>query len=973
MDSEYWKQVDSILQSALDLPAEEREAYLRDACAGDEALEREVRSLLKSDAKAGEFLESPAIEVAAHALARQQNGQEQKAPDWSAGRTVSHYRLTENLGMGGMGVVWKASDTRLDRFAALKFLQAPDTSDPERRRRFVQEARAASALNHPNIITIYDIGQAGPEGHRTDFIAMEFVPGKTLDQLIGRRGLRPQEALPYAIQVAGALAAAHASGIMHRDLKPANIIVSEDGRVKVLDFGLAKLTGQASAGKFAQLEISTAPPKTHEGMIVGTVSYMSPEQAEGKQVDARSDIFSFGAVLYEMLTGRRPFAGDSNLSILAAILQAEPKPAAEVAPGLPHELNRIIMRCLRKDPDRRFQTMADLKVALQDLKNELDSGALMPAAAPRRRRRPALAWIAGAVLIAAALAAWLLFSPAKIAQGPLTAALLTAYPGSERYPTFSPGGNQVAFSWNGDKQDNFDIYVKMIGAGPPLRLTTDPADDFSPAWSPDGRSIAFIRRLPGGRVAVMLVSPLGGPERKLAETADATSATWDFSGSLCWSPDSRYLAVPDKSSANEPLGLFLLSIETGEKRRLTTPPPTILGDSGPAFSPDGRMLAFTRCTSIVVTDIYVVPLSAALSPEGEPRRLTFDNQRAHNPAWMPDGSAVIFSSNRAGLYRLWRIPVRGGEPPQRLESIGEDGFFPAASRQGHRLVYTRHWLNENTWRIDLAGLQRPSVPATLHSAVVTSSSRLDEGARFSPDGKKIVFSSDRSGFREIWLCDGDGSNLVQLTSLAVFSGSPDWSPDGRLIAFDSTEAGHPEVYVVSANGGRPARLTNDSAANVMPRWSRDGKWIYFSSLRSGTGQIWKIPSGGGAPVQVTRKGGYVAMESPDGNFLYYTKTDQVSGLWRLPAGGGDEERVLGAVAERAFAVVKDGVYFFAPAGPWKRVLLQFYNFGKKQTITLGLIEKPVTVYLDVSPDGRWLLYSQRDQQIENLMLVENFH
>jgi Tol biopolymer transport system component len=470
----------------------------------------------------------------------------------------------------------------------------------------------------------------------------------------------------------------------------------------------------------------------------------------------------------------------------------------------------------------------------------------------------------------------------------------------------------------------------------------------------------------------MLISPLGGSDRILAETRDVTPAMWDSSGSLSWSPDGKYLAVLDKSSPAEPVGIFLLSVDTGEKRRLTQPPPKIVGDSGPAFSPDGRMLAFTRSTGIVVNDLYVVHLSSAYSPEGEPKRLTFDNKRTYNPAWMPDGQEIIFSSSRAGPYSLWRMPAKGGAAPLRLESVGEDGFYPAVARQGHGLVYTRSWTDMNIWRIEL-----PDAPASrlapegLKSSLLIASSRSDGAPRVSPDGKRIVFVSDRSGFYEIWIADSSGLNQVQLTSLASYSGSPTWSPDGGQISFDCNQAGHFEVYAMSANGGRPRRLTNGSADNSMPQWSRDGKWIYFRSIRSGETQVWKMPAAGGEPIQVTKKGGFGTAESVDGATLYYTKTDQVSGLWGMPVSGGDETRILEAVKARSFAVAKDGIYFFAP-GPSGGTLLQFHNFSTGRATTLGPIEKPVFLYLDVSPDRRWLVYSQRDQQVEDLMLVENF-
>jgi serine/threonine protein kinase len=426
------------------------------------------------------------------------------------GRTISHYEIIEKLGEGGMGVVYKARDTHLDRFVAIKVLPPEKVADAERKRRFVQEAKSASALNHPNIITIHDI--ASDNG--LDFIAMEYVPGKALNQLIARKGLPLTEALKYAVQIADALATAHAAGIIHRDLKPGNVMVSgapdRSGFVKVLDFGLAKLTDKVDSNdrEFTTSTHRDDAPVSGEGTIVGTVSYMSPEQAEGKKVDARSDIFSFGALLYEMVTGRRAFQGDSRLSTLSAVLREEPKPASQIVDDLPRELERIIARCLRKSPERRSQTMADLKVALEELKEESDSGRLSPA--PARPQGPGrrLAW-AGALLAAFTLGGvtlWLMRSPGKPPEAALNPAPLTTYSGFQARPSFSPDGNQVAFAWNGEKQDNFDIYVKMIGTnGPPLRLTTDAAQDYGPAWSPDGRFIAFLRDLPSKKTAVLLI------------------------------------------------------------------------------------------------------------------------------------------------------------------------------------------------------------------------------------------------------------------------------------------------------------------------------------------------------------------------------------------------------------------------------------------------------------------------------------
>jgi serine/threonine protein kinase len=545
------------------------------------------------------------------------------------GRTISHYEIIEKLGEGGMGVVYKARDTHLDRFVAIKVLPPEKVADAERKRRFVQEAKSASALNHPNIITIHDI--ASDNG--LDFIAMEYVPGKALNQVITRKGLPLAEALKYAVQIADALATAHAAGIIHRDLKPGNVMVSgapeRSGSVKVLDFGLAKLTDKTDSGdrEFTESMHQDGAPASGDGAIVGTVSYMSPEQAEGKKVDARSDIFSFGSLLYEMVTGRRAFQGDSTLSTLSAVLREEPKPASEIVEGLPRELERIIARCLRKSPERRFQTMADLKVALEELKEESDSGTL--SAAPARQQRPGRRLVWAAALLAAFTlgvgALWFMRSPGKAPEAALNPVPLTTYPGVQGWPSFSPDGNQVAFAWNGEKQDNEDIYVKMIGTnGPPLRLTTDAAPDYGPAWSPDGRFIAFLRILPSGKRAVMVIPAIGGLERKIAEIFSESRPTW--------SPDGNWLAISEKDSETEPFALSLLSVDTGEKRRLTSPPKQSYGDFDPAFSPDGRSLAFSRginADTNGLSDLYLLAFSDGWKPAGEPRQITL-GKRALN-------------------------------------------------------------------------------------------------------------------------------------------------------------------------------------------------------------------------------------------------------------------------------------------------------------------------------------------------------
>ncbi len=658
MKPDRWHEIDKLLEQALEQDPSRRGTFLDQACAGDEALRGEVESLLKVYSRVDDFLGEPALEEVARDLARD-------APHLVIGRKLGHYEILSRLGEGGMGIVYKARDQHLDRFVAIKVLPPELVADPDRKRRFVQEAKAASALNHPNIITIHDI--ANDNG--TDFIVMEYVQGKTLGQMIPRRGLKLSEVLKYAIQIADALAKAHGAGIVHRDLKPGNIMVSEGGLVKVLDFGLAKLTERPQVEEAEST--GTLQPQTEEGMILGTASYMSPEQAAGKPVDVRSDIFSFGSVLYEMVTGQRAFQGDSKMSTLAAILNQEPKSAREIARTLPHDLDKVITRCLRKEPSRRSQSMADVKVALEELKEESDSGSPQAAEAPGPSRKAGrfsgVTWAAvGVVAIGLVLAAWLWLDRLDIRQqdATLIPVPLTAYPGWESAPSFSPDGSQVAFQWS--KTSHFeddDIYIKQIGVeGNPFQLTDHPGSDQTPAWSPDGGTIAFARILPPDwkRIAYIVKPQRGGSEseRTIAEFDAPGYPNSEFFKPVkwcAWTADSKSLVVVGKSAPGASLALFLVSLETREKRRLTDPPPESW-DFSPAVSPNGRTLAFSRWNLSNRADLYLLSLSEDMRPQGEPERLEFDIRLNLSPTWTSDGREILFTSGNTTANRsLWRM------------------------------------------------------------------------------------------------------------------------------------------------------------------------------------------------------------------------------------------------------------------------------------------------------------------------------
>jgi eukaryotic-like serine/threonine-protein kinase len=764
------------------------------------------------------------------------------------GTRMGPYEILGPIGSGGMGEVYRARDPRLGRDVAIKVLPQAFAAEPARLARFQREAQALASLNHPHIGAIF--GLETTDG--VTALVLELVEGETLDRRIGPAGMPLAEVLGFAVQIADALAAAHAAGIVHRDLKPANVMVTPAGSVKLLDFGLAKVT----AFQGADATMTAAAPRTEEGAILGTVAYMSPEQAAGRPLDARSDIFSFGSVLFEMLAGRRAFEGDTSMSTLAAIIHEPARPASQVNARVPRELERLISRCHRKDPARRVQSTADLKVALEELRDDLEGGRLTVAAGttatpPARPWRLTLAVAAGAIVLVAA--GWLAGRAPGGVDTPVVPQYelhrMTADIGLTNDPAVAPNGSLLAYASDRERGTTRDIWVQPVAGGEPIRVTSHTADDSAPAFAPDGSRIAFRSERDGGGIYV--VPALGGPERLLVPDGRDPQ----------FSPDGQWLAYHTGGRGGD-THLHVMPAAGGPSRRLF---PEARVTAGFVWSPDSTRLLFLAIGERGSVDWWVGDIA---EPAAQPPR------RVRVGGFISDAAVLIpqaWESERVLYTRPWGHGAR-------LDSIRVDGetftedvrpLYLAADQLGRvamdsngRLYVSSYAAHSSIWTIPVSGPR----PATGEARRLTGAAAADQLPSLSADGTRLAFISTRRPDAGAWLRDLKTGAEVALPSQPRLR-SLVLSPDGDRVAY-SPFGSEAAVFVVGTGGGAPRQLCG-GCVSYLWSWTPEGRALIvnippqgLALLDAESGEVHRLVDDGQDFLWMGRV-------SPDGRWLAF--------------------------------------------------------------------------------------------------------
>ena len=856
MHPDHWRRIQALYDAAVAQPPTRRNAFLSAACAGDETLRQEVEALLVERQSDGEVMAPPAL-VASPA---------QRRPSFVPGAHIGTYELGGVLGVGGMGEVYRARDTRLGRDVAIKLLPREFSTDQDRLARFEREARILAALSHPNVGTIYGIeDHLNASETPVRALILELVEGETLAERIDRGALTLAEATAIGRQIAEALDAAHEQGIVHRDLKPANIKVTPNRVVKVLDFGLAKLSEAVVYGSSS--DPARAIANTQAGATMGTLAYMSPEQATGETIDHRTDIWSLGVVLYELVTKQKPFRGANRQSTVNAILSSEPNSAVNSDSTIPSELDLVLEKALEKDRELRYQTASDFRADLRRLLRTMDSApsnSRHRAIAELRRKSVSRRWIwpvVGVIGILLAISAWFLFKPGPHAPdwSRATHVQLTDHPGTEFFPSLAPDGRSFVFASKAN--GNFDLFLQRVGGKNPTLLTKDStADDTQPAFSPDGEHIAFRSdREPAG---IYVMEATGENLRPVTPGGFHPS----------WSPDSKQIVIseagrdaPDVRNTI-PSKLWIVNVETGARHLLTE------SDAmQPAWSPHGARIAFWFMPpSVGRSDIATVP-----SGGGEPLVITKDASTNWNPVWSPDGKYLYFASDRSGNMNFWRVAI--DEETGRVLSEPEAVVTPSTfsghlnfSRDGRRMIYVQTNRQSNIQAVEFDVNRERKIGEPFW---ITRGDRQIVRPELSPDGKQFVMRVPRRTQDDLAVLSRDGSSWHDLTNDKFFDRYPRWSADGKKIAFVSDRSGSYEIWTIDADGTNLRQVTFTGIPGTsFPLWSPDGKQLLFRTNRVSylldLSRDWQQQTPQSLPTPANPEDFFVAWDwSPDGKKL----------------------------------------------------------------------------------------------------------
>ena len=905
MTPERWQQVKEIFNSAITYRAEERGLFISRACSGDEKLRSEVESLIASHEQSGDFIDQPAFEVAASLLVNEK-------AELNPGQTLGSYEVISFISRGGMGEVYLAEDKRLGRKVALKLLPASFTTDEDRLRRFEQEARSASALNHPNIITIYEIRQAAG----SHVIATEFVEGETLRHRLSRSPLTLSETLNIAIQVADALSAAHKAGIIHRDIKPENIMLRPDGYVKVLDFGLAKLSEQATPAVAA--EAPTIQVRTGSGIVIGTAGYMSPEQARGLSVDHRSDIFSFGAVIYEMLARRKPFEGDTPSDTLAAILKTEPPPLARIARGVPSELVRIVNKSLRKDREERYQVVKDLWLDLKALKQELefqdklDGTGVIHAGEPtellsgpqqtaersaisnisesismeikRHKLGAALALLVVLLIVGAGgfgVYKWL-NRAAPVAHFADVKLTRLTNSGNAIDATLSPDGKYMVYVLSDRSRQS--LYIRQVSTANDKEIVPPaPVGYFGITFSPDGTELYYATKSNLSEGTLYRIPVLGGIPVKVLERIDAP---------VSFSPDGKQFALIRGNYPNPGESAIVIANAggSGERNLVVKKMPERFYPiffTGPSWSPDGKIIAASVLTIGGRTKVTGFSVADGSEKDLTPDSWTF----ASRVEWMPDMSGLlVVAGDSPGNAMLWFINYPGGSTRRITNDLNSYRTI-ALTQDGNKLATVQSQGLVNLWVVpDGDAKKAVRLPTGNVSNFFTSTG---SNVAWAPDGR-IVYVSNEGGNADVWIANMDGSNRKQLTAGIKTDVSPVVTADGRYVVFVSWEDNKRNVWRMSIDGSNPVQLTSGSFPSLSP----DGRWVIYSAIDGPKPTLWKVSIDGGTPVRITDHTSGTSAVSPDGRWIAFSYPESLdpfappNRIAVIPFDGGPIEKVF---------------------------------------------------------------------------------